>query len=305
LSSGDPADLTHKLRRSIDLGLFQGRRVFGRLSRTFGRLADRFPSHPPLDAAMVALLARNERFRDVHRGRRCFVIGNGPSLASQDLTPLAGEITFAMNAFWKHPLVDRIRPTYFCMADPLYFDGSPVSRTFLANASRLLTDSTIFVPTAARTDIEAMNLPPDRTHCFLQQGALGDATITDIDFTHSVPAVQSVSQAAIELALFMGCSPIYLLGLDHDWLSHLGADRHFYEGQGGMEQHTGVPKTLADVGYGQQMAAQLELWKGYETLSRCAARRGCQIQNATRGGFLDVFPRTRYEAVIGPPASQS
>src|SRR5260221_14598925 len=32
-----------------------------------------------------SVLQRNEIFRDLHAGRRCFVIGNGPSLKEQDL----------------------------------------------------------------------------------------------------------------------------------------------------------------------------------------------------------------------------
>src|ERR1044072_5448632 len=56
-----------------------------------------------LDASMLRnrlvrdygeLLKRNEVFRNRHKGQRCFVLGNGPSLRNQDLTPLANEITF-------------------------------------------------------------------------------------------------------------------------------------------------------------------------------------------------------------------
>src|SRR4051812_13425127 len=63
-------------------------------------------SEPKLSAAQKGLLQQNEKLRGCHRNQRCFVIGNGPSLAKQDLAPLAGEITFVMNAFWKHPILD-------------------------------------------------------------------------------------------------------------------------------------------------------------------------------------------------------
>ena len=45
------------------------------------------------------LLPRNAAFRDCHKGQRCFVIGNGPSLKQQDLAPLAQEITLVTNNF--------------------------------------------------------------------------------------------------------------------------------------------------------------------------------------------------------------
>src|SRR3990172_10535481 len=38
--------------------------------------------------------------RDLHRGQRCFVLGNGPSLKATDLTRLKGEVTFGMNRIY-------------------------------------------------------------------------------------------------------------------------------------------------------------------------------------------------------------
>src|SRR5689334_4044737 len=60
------------------------------------------------------LLQRNEVFRDRHKGRRCFVIGNGPSLKEQDLSPLVDEITLVTNSFYAHPIVgDSWQPSYY------------------------------------------------------------------------------------------------------------------------------------------------------------------------------------------------
>src|SRR5690349_18838408 len=50
-----------------------------------------------------SLLKRNEVFRNLHKGRRCFIIGNGPSIKDQDLSPLANEITLVTNSFHVHP----------------------------------------------------------------------------------------------------------------------------------------------------------------------------------------------------------
>jgi hypothetical protein len=67
-----------------------------------------FRAEPKLSSAERDLLNQNEKLRNCHRGQRCFVIGNGPSLTKQDLAPLDGEITFVMNAFWKHPILDKM-----------------------------------------------------------------------------------------------------------------------------------------------------------------------------------------------------
>jgi hypothetical protein len=108
----------------------------------------------------------------------------------------------------------------------------------------------------------------------------------------------SVSQLCIMAAIYMGCSPIYLLGLDHDWLAHRGEAGHFYPGHGGLEKHQEFKPQLSDWSYKFLMECQLKLWTGYETLAEIAARKGIRILNATNGGFLDVFERVNYEDVI-------
>ena len=51
--------------------------------------------------------ARNLRsLKDAHRGKRCFIIGNGPSLKGMDLSPLRGEVTFGLNRIYL--LFDRL-----------------------------------------------------------------------------------------------------------------------------------------------------------------------------------------------------
>ena len=57
------------------------------------------------------------RFRNIHRGERCFVMGNGPSLNKMDLNKLSNEIVFGCNAVFL--LFERIawRPKYFVCVD--------------------------------------------------------------------------------------------------------------------------------------------------------------------------------------------
>jgi len=250
------------------------------------------------------LLPQNQALRGRHRGRRAFVIGNGPSVAGQDLAPLAGEVTLVMNAFLRHPLMDLIRPTYYLFADPLYFDGSDSSRRFLADVRDTVRASTFIAPYAAAPAIRANGwLDPDRTHHVAFAGKLRSARLRDLDLTRTVPHVRSVAQLGIMLALFAGCSHIYLLGTDHDWLAHRGMERHFYQGLT-LPNHPVAHGDQAKHGYLAEALAIVELWHGYQALGRLAERRGVQIVNCTDGGFLDVFPRQRYEDVVDAPVPE-
>jgi len=95
--------------------------------------------------------------------------------------------------------------------------------------------------------------------------------------------------------MFMGCSKIYLLGLDHDWLSHGGEHINFYSEQAIDSQPDG---NLNGWRYKPLMESVLTMWEIYEKLEQLARAEGITICNATRGGFLDVFERANYEDAV-------
>lgn len=236
-----------------------------------------------------SLLKRNEKFRNCHKGQRCFVIGNGPSLNSQDLAPLANEITFVSNYFHHHKIISESwQPKYYCLTDPVYFDGTEpleLMRDIVAKVPA----APFFVPHYASDFLsQSKALPEDRTYYVGLCGGLEDEWDELPDFTSVTPGVQTVVQLGIMAGMFMGCSTIYLMGLDHDWLAQGGAANFYSQSQ-------------ADMGgwnYKSLMVAITTIWRVYEMHQRIAERHGIKIVNVTNGGFLDVFPRARYEEIV-------
>lgn len=242
------------------------------------------------------VLKRNQQFKDKHKGQRAFVIVNGPSLAHQDIEPLSNEITFAVSGFFKHEVIKKWQPTYYSICDPLFFNGSEQSFSFFKEMRKSIDSSTFFFPLFAGYKANTkLNLTPlDKTFYIASAGQPN----SNIDMTSVVQGFQSVSSFALAQAIYMGCSPIYLLGFDHDWLAHRGMDRHFYKG-GILKDNEANTKTLAELyTYESELKTCLKLWKNYQGLNRAAKKRGIKIYNATQGGYLDVFERAQYEEVI-------
>lgn len=242
------------------------------------------------------LLPRNAVFRDCHKGRRCFIVGNGPSLKKQDISPLANELTFVTSNFYFHSIIgDSWQPAYYCLSDPQYFDGFVTLDEFKAMTARIRS-AKFFVPHHARDFLEKTNaLPLDRTFYVAAAGGPGEGWEKRPDLTTLTPGMQTVVQLAIMVAMYMGCSPIYLLGLDHDWLSHGGEDLHFYSEEEAENQPDGH---VGNWTYLTLMEAMSTMWEYYGTLARVAQAEGIKIVNCTRGGYLDVFERQNYEKVI-------
>lgn len=275
-----------RVAREKGIGEVGRRAAWGVLNgagRALVRASERFtPDHTmALTPDDRALVQSNARFKNLHSGRRCFVIGNGPSLQREDLTPLAGEITFVMNGFFDNPILSDWKPTYHCLSDPAYFNGAEPTEMLRRGAVRE-EGTTFFAPLHFRDDIERGGLiPSDFARYILFRGELKDAPPREIDLTSFVPSVWSVSELCIMIAMFMGCSPVYLLGLDHDWLAHR---REYADWQ--------------KYSYKFIIEFQHKLWCGYENLADLAKRTRTEILNATEGSFLDVFPTAVYRSLV-------
>lgn len=67
------------------------------------------------------IVSKNKELKNKHKGERCFILLNGPSIKNHDLSLLKNEITFACNHFYQSDLANEINPTYYCGLDPLLF----------------------------------------------------------------------------------------------------------------------------------------------------------------------------------------
>lgn len=282
------------------LGVFlNGLRIgFLQISKYFSKSAGWVVTKVPILPTHRELLKRNNIFRNKHIGHRCFIIGNGPSLKKQDLSLLSNEITFSVNAFFKYKNIEKWQPNYYCFVDPLFFSDSIAVRKFYQNVRQKLYSSIFLVPINAKSILENQKLvPEERTYYVEFRGWLREGFNCNIDLTKSIPGVTNVIQLCIIWAMYMGCSPIYLLGLDHDWLSYRGTIEYFHSGVT-IDHDPRIEEDLNKIPYKNTLEDVLRLWQGYETISKISSKRGIDIINATEGGFLDVFERMNYKSIF-------
>lgn len=270
--------------------------VHDALSRTTAVLKQRFS---PSWRSRRALIRPNLELRNRYRGRRCFVIGNGPSLARQDLAPLGDEVTIVMNAFHRHPIVKTgWRPTVHCMADPATAYDQEVGLEFLRESTSVSAEIHLF-PTGVRNVIEEHGLLPGERVRYVDFSR--DISVYSPrrlpSLTEPLPYMSNTAHLSIAVAMYLGCSPIYLLGLDHDWLAHRGIDRHFYAHQGAEAQKGGL-WDLRRFSYLQMMEFTIAVYRDYMWLKQIAEHNGIEIYNATGGGFLDVFDLANYAELV-------
>ncbi|RAK02556.1 uncharacterized protein DUF115 [Larkinella arboricola] len=144
------------------------------------------------------------QFKDKHKGQRCFIIANGPSLSGMDLSPLKNEITFGMNRLYL--IFDKIGfiPTYFSVINEL------VIQQFAKDLAAL--PSTLFLNWSERNLFEQSPSINYLRNYF----DLKDKFSRDI--TQGIYSGGTVTYATLQLAYYMGFSEVYIVGMDHNFV---------------------------------------------------------------------------------------
>jgi len=240
-----------------------------------------------LPSSFRSLLKRNLDTVDVHKDCRCFIFGNGPSLGKLDLTLFQDDITIGVNGFYKHTQARTCQPSYYCLSPDFFFDGSAVARSFLSELLATIEKSCFYIPLIgqAKNIVRDGCLPLERTFFIPHNGSLVHDDIEKVDFLHSVPNGVNIIQEALLMAFHVGCNPIYLLGVEHDWLATRTGNTHFYSD---FARHPTF-RYLDQWSYYERIRGALQTWECYLTINRYALKHGIRIVNLTPNSFLDVF----------------
>jgi hypothetical protein len=242
----------------------------------------------------TAVAASNAQFKDAHKGQRCFILCNGPSVKKQDLAPLQGELVISVSNGYHHPLYSRIAPRYHVVPQLTY---GRVTRedaiVWFKEMHAALGDAILFLSHQERELVESEGLfPGRRVHYVVMWNRFEDRTAGALpDLAADLPGVQSVPILCLMIAMYMGCSPVYLLGTDHDHF-RTGEYKYFYEETVLRDKDVTVDSQgKLRGGWAEELNGLSTLWQQYVAIDGIARANGVQIFNATAGGELDVFPR--------------
>jgi len=229
-------------------------------------------------------------YRDQYAGRRCFLIGNGPSLKAEDLTRLHdnGEITFGFNRIYNIFEQTSWRPTFYVSQDEKMLGGcmsdvntNDLGIKFIPIQMRWWHD--IYIRGAQ--EFRIIDQPIDNPEKF----GFSD------DIAKGIFHSGTVMYTAAQLAAYMGFKEIYFIGVDH----------HFHISQNNKGEIV-VDNTVKDYFTDKYNADKDKLFipnTEKSTLTYIAMRnhcekRGIRVFNATRGGKLEVFPRVDFDTLF-------
>ena len=244
---------------------------------------------------------KNTDLKNIHKGKRCFILGSGPSIKKENLEPLKDEIVFALNNFYVHDQFSDIMSgscEKYYMVAPIhppqtedewknwFLDmekniGSNIKMIFGLNNYefniKYITDKYgLFKKHVSFWYYAGKTLEKERMNS------------SGIDISSSVYSSETVSLYALMVAIYMGFDEIYLLGMDHNYVLYDDvADMRMYA----RAIHQEKEKNRTTVDYINEFKSLYEIFYKYNMLDQLS---DAKIYNASSGGILKLFPRVKF-----------
>lgn len=222
-----------------------------------------------------------QSYHNRHRGQRCFVIGNGPSLRKMDLSLLEDEFTFGLNRIY------------------ILFPELGFPTTYLASVNELVIEQ-------CADELKALEIPKFITWRARRWMADDPRSVfIDSDYTQPEDFAEqatgriyegcTVTYVALQLAFHMGFEQAILIGVDHHFTTK--GDPNVTVVSEGEDPNHFHPDY-----FGKGFRWQLPDYEGSERAYRLARqvyeRHGRQVLDATIGGKLTIFPKVDYYSLF-------
>lgn len=228
-----------------------------------------------------------EELRGRYSGRRCFVIGNGPSINQTDIRRLRNELTIGSNALFLLFEQMGFKPTFLTVEDNLVAED----RAAWLNAIRGTTK--IF----PRDLSYCLRLDEDTVYVNFERHYLDFPKFSD-DFARIVYFGGTVTMLNLQLAYYLGCNPIYLVGVDHSYKVPPKLNSVVITSEADDENH--FDPTYFGKGFRWHDPKVERMEQSYREARRFLSAHNVSVYNATVGGQLEVFDRVDFGEVTDP-----
>ena len=222
------------------------------------------------------------KFKDIHKGKRCFIVATGPSLRVQDLDKLHenGEICISMNRIFNIFDKTQWRPDYYMIGD----------MEMIEDLSEQIADLKLpykFVATEPKSYWKNPKSKGSIPYKLLLRGYIHNTPQFSANVERGVCHGTNITYLCIQLAVYMGFSKIYLLGVDFNYTPNVYDAANHFEG-------CDTPQNRIRLNPIYPEKVQLS----YEVAKQYCDREQIHVYNATRGGKLEVYDRVDFDTLF-------
>jgi hypothetical protein len=217
---------------------------------------------------------RLAKFKNLHGGKRCFIVGGSPSLNNLDLAKLNGEHVFTVNRGYKLQQKGLKRSSYHLIGDMqlVYEDG------IVTELSEEWADNYFF--------FGGIDLKSCFGNLVYFDYAIHTYDFFQTDITLPLNFSCTVVFTAMEIAAYMGFSQIILIGVDLDFVTNSGHAYSESQGEKQRQSELSIPNA-------SKMAHDINFAASF------LVSRGIDVKNASPvESSLPFMTKTTYESLF-------
>lgn len=216
---------------------------------------------------------RLKAVKNIHEGKRCFIVGTGPSLDVKQLDLLKNEYTFSMNSIVLSFKDTEWRPTYYVIQDGRAYrtlkekiDYYNMENVFIGISNRFRS---IFINKISNKNFNR--------YYYFPVYPFPEKDIKELKFSSNcyeqVYDGATITYSIMQLAVYMGFKEIYLLGIDCDYTSK------------------GKKNIVEYVKNNNGIETENKMLSAYVCAKKYADKHNIKIYNASEKGKLNIFEK--------------
>ena len=229
------------------------------------------------------IIEKNKNLKDKYKGKRCFILGNAPTIKNIDIKKLKQEYVFIMSTFYNHPDYHELEKTIF---SSVHLTGSKIYsdnlRHLKAIDNNTKTTSLFFFDIQQKKMIEENNLFKNRSVYYI--------ATADVERSYDLSAPTGYYSTnviqALEIAMYLGFSEIYLHSVNINAICSDGKYDYFFEREELPYKDPGVD----DSGYVKNFFSEIESTysaaKGIYEILKNARNNNVKIYYTNRESIL-------------------
>jgi len=227
-------------------------------------------------------LKRTKELKNTKKGKKCFVLANGPSINLLNLKKIkkyqeSGFDVFCVNSSISTEIAKTIIPDYYILSCPNSFCEHAYGEIKLLNES----DIPLFIPA------QFLKLKLITNYYIFND--FENRFSRNIDPTKPRGYCTMTAYKALAIACFMGYDKIYICGFDNDYFKTISVDenndiyiidKHFYDSGVKIKSTPAVGKGMGDL-----------MWEHYRLFKTLELFTHHDIINLNKNGLIDTFSK--------------
>lgn len=226
-----------------------------------------------------------KKLENIYSGKRCFIMGNGPSLLKNDLSLLKNEVSIASNAqflIWEER---NFTPTFFTVEDRLVAEDRGKEIDKIDNVTKIFPKDLSYT----------LNYTSNTIYIDFLRNYHSLPKFSE-DFSKKVYWGGTVSYLNMQLAYYLGCREIYMIGFDHSYKVPEKMNNTVITSE--TEDVNHIHPDYFGKGYRWHDPNVERMETAYKEAKKFFELKGVKIFNATVGGQLEVFERVQYDTLF-------